>query len=144
MATIPNAPGQVRPGDGSDPARAGHIGRIVAGSLATGLIAALLLVAAPFISPEENDVTGAVLCGFAVGWAMLAILSTRYTDQPQRWAAAPALFLGLGGLLVDSFIAEAAGCSTRCWRCRLLPRSAAATRPFAKRRTPTRTRCRVS
>src|SRR5215207_8744893 len=103
MATVPTARGQVRPGDGSDPAGAGYIGRIVAGSLATGLIAALLLVAAPFISPEENDVTGAVLCGFAVGWAMLAILSTRHTDQPQRWAAAPALFMGLGGLLLIGF-----------------------------------------
>jgi len=103
MAANPTAPGQVRPGDGSDPPSAGPIGRIVAGSLATGLIAALLLVAAPFISPEENDVTGAALCGFAVGWAMLAILSTRYTNQPQRWAAAPALFMGLGGLLLIGF-----------------------------------------
>jgi pimeloyl-ACP methyl ester carboxylesterase len=100
MATAPTAPSHVRPGDGSKPARAGHIGRIVAGSLATGLIAALLLIAAPFISPEENDVTGAMLCGFAVGWALLAILSTRYTDQPQRWATGPALFMGLGGLLL--------------------------------------------
>jgi pimeloyl-ACP methyl ester carboxylesterase len=103
MATTPTVPGQVRPGDGSDRARGGPIGRIVAGSLATGLIAALLLVAAPFISPEENDVTGAVLSGFAVGWAMLAVLSTRYTDQPQRWAAAPALFMGLSGLLLIGF-----------------------------------------
>ena len=103
MASTPTAPtagGQVRPGNGSDPPRAGHIGWIVAGSLATALVAALLLVAAPFISPEEDDVTGAVLCGFAVGWAMLAILSTRYTDQPQGWAAAPALFMGVGGLLL--------------------------------------------
>ena len=81
----------------------GHIGWVVAGSLGTGLIAALLLAAAPFISPEENDVTGAVLCGFAVGWAMLATLSTRYTDQPQCWAAAPALFMVLGGLLLIGF-----------------------------------------
>src|SRR4051812_32544882 len=103
MATTPTAPTQVRPGDGSDLEPKGHIGRIVVGSLATGLIAALLLAAAPFISPEENDVTGAVLCGFALGWAMLAILSTRYTDQPQRWAAAPALFMGLGGLLLIAF-----------------------------------------
>ncbi len=103
MATTPIAPTQVRPGEGSDPPRAGHIGLIVAGSLATGLIAALLLVAAPFVSPEENKVTGAVLCGFAVGWAMLAILSMRYTDQPQRWAAAPALFMGFGGLLLIGF-----------------------------------------
>ena len=175
MATTHTAPSQVPPSNGSDTARAGHIGRIVAGSLATGLIAALLLVATPFISPEENEVTGAALCGFAVGWAMLAILSTRYTDQPQRWAVAPALFMGLGGLLLIGF-----GGSSRevvnwvwppvllalviwmfiqanrqlrsrsrwllypvfgacCWR-----RSAAGTRPCAKRRRPTPTRCRVS
>ncbi|GAB3785785.1 alpha/beta hydrolase [Nocardioides ungokensis] len=102
MATTPTDPVQVRSGDGSAPA-SGHIGRIVAGSLATGLVAALLLAAAPFISPGENDVTGAVLCGFAVGWAMLAILSSRSTDQPQRWAAAPALFMGLSGLLLIAF-----------------------------------------
>src|SRR5215213_2522839 len=102
-STTSTTPGHVGPADGSDPARAGHIGRIVAGSLASGLIAALLLVAAPFISPEESDVTGAVLCGFAVGWAVLVILSTRYTDQPQRWAAAPALFMGLSGLLLIGF-----------------------------------------
>ena len=72
----------------------GHIGWIVAGSLATGLVAALLLVAAPFIPAEESRLTGAVLCGFALGWAMLAVLSVRFTDQPQRWAAAPALFMG--------------------------------------------------
>jgi pimeloyl-ACP methyl ester carboxylesterase len=75
----------------------------VAGSLATGLVAALLLVAAPFIRAEESAVTGAVLCGFALGWAMLAVLSVRFTDQPQRWAAAPALFMGLGGLLLVGF-----------------------------------------
>ena len=81
----------------------GRIGWIVAGSLATGLVAALLLVAAPFIPAEESAVTGAVLCGFALGWAMLAVLSVRFTDQPQRWAAAPALFMGLGGLLLVVF-----------------------------------------
>ncbi len=46
---------------------------------------------------------GAVLCGFALGWAMLAVLSTRFTDQPQRWAAVPAAFMGLGGLLLLAF-----------------------------------------
>jgi len=71
--------------------------------LATGLVAALLLVAAPFIPAEEPAVTGAILCGFALGWAMLAVLSVRFTDQPQRWAAAPALFMGMGGLLLVGF-----------------------------------------
>ncbi|MFL6187450.1 MAG: alpha/beta fold hydrolase [Actinomycetes bacterium] len=68
--------------------------------MATGLVAAVLLAAAPFIPAEERAVTGAVLCGFALGWAMLAVLSVRFTDQPQRWAAAPALVMGLGGLLL--------------------------------------------
>ena len=81
----------------------GTIGWIVAGSLATGLVAALVLAAAPFIPAEESAVTGAVLCGFALGWAVLAVLSVRFTDQPQRWAAAPALFMGLGGLLLVGF-----------------------------------------
>jgi pimeloyl-ACP methyl ester carboxylesterase len=85
------------------PRRRASIGWIAAGSLVTGLIAALLLAAAPFVTPQENDVTGAVLCGFALGWAMLAGLSVRYTDQPQRWAAAPALVMGLGGLALIGF-----------------------------------------
>src|SRR3954447_17306004 len=39
----------------------GHIGWIVAGSLVTGLAAALLLAFAPFVPAEERAVTGAVL-----------------------------------------------------------------------------------
>ena len=98
----PKDTGRDRPSPPDSGAR-GHIGWIVAGSLATGLVTALLLVAAPFIPAEEGAVTGAVLCGFALGWAMLAVLSVRFTDQPQRWAAAPALFMGLGGLLLVGF-----------------------------------------
>jgi pimeloyl-ACP methyl ester carboxylesterase len=86
-----------------DPRSRGKIGWVVAGSLATGLVAAVLLAAAPFIPAEERAVTGAVLCGFALGWAMLAVLSVRFTDQPQRWAAAPALLMGVGGLLLVGF-----------------------------------------
>src|SRR6476659_5806720 len=98
--TIPDDPAQVRSYDGSSPARRGHVGRIVAGSLATGVVAALLLAAAPFIKVQENDITGAVLWGFALGWAMLAVLSVRFTDQPQRWAWVPAVFMGVSGLLL--------------------------------------------
>ena len=94
--------GRDRPSD-PDPGPRGRIGWIVAGSLATGLVAAVLLAFAPFIPADERAVTGAVLCGFALGWAMLAVLSVRFTDQPQRWAAAPALFMGLGGLLLVGF-----------------------------------------
>ena len=76
---------------------------IVAVSLATGLLAAILLAAAPFIAVTEPAITGAVLCGFAIGWAVLFGLSNRFTDQPQRWAAIPALFMGLGGLMLLAF-----------------------------------------
>jgi pimeloyl-ACP methyl ester carboxylesterase len=94
------------PDDGSDAPSTrprGHIGWIVAGSLVSGLVVGLLLVAAPFIPAKESNVTGALLCGFALGWALLAVLSVRVSDQPQRWAAAPALFMGLGGLLLVGF-----------------------------------------
>ena len=83
-----------------DPAPKHHIGRIVAGSLLAGLVVGLLLVVAPFIQPEEADVTGAVLLGFAFGWAMMGVLSVRFSDQPQRWVAAPATFMGVAGLLL--------------------------------------------
>ena len=81
----------------------GRIGWIVAGSLAAGLLAAAVLVAVPFIPPTDEGVTGAVLCGLALGWAMLALLSVRLTHQPQSWTAAPALFMGLGGLALVAF-----------------------------------------
>jgi peptidoglycan/LPS O-acetylase OafA/YrhL len=75
----------------------------VFGSLTTGLLAALVLVAAPFVPVDDAAVTGAVLCGFGLGWAMLAVLSARLTDQSQAWAAVLAAFMGLGGLLLLVF-----------------------------------------
>jgi pimeloyl-ACP methyl ester carboxylesterase len=92
---------------GPAPARRGRIGWIVAGSLAAGLVAAALLLVVPFGPATESAVIGSVLCGFALGWAMLAVLSVRFTDQPQRWAYAPALLLALGGLLLVVFDAPA-------------------------------------
>jgi pimeloyl-ACP methyl ester carboxylesterase len=44
-----------------------------------------------------------VLWGFALGWAMLAVLSVRFSDQPQRWAVVPAVFMGVSGLLLVAF-----------------------------------------
>jgi pimeloyl-ACP methyl ester carboxylesterase len=81
----------------------GHIGRIVTAASMTGLVAALLLVAAPFIPDDEPAIAGAALLGFGVGWAMLLVLSVRFTDQPQTWAAVPAVFMGFGGLLLMLF-----------------------------------------
>ena len=107
------APSSTKPAPSTDlPAlprarRTASIGRVVAASLSGGLVAALLLVLLPLTPVEESAVTGAVLAGFAVGWALLAFLSTRFTDQPQRWAAAPAALMGIGGLLLLAFGAPA-------------------------------------
>ena len=106
--TAPSAtPAAERPAQ-SDPgarpaARRGRIGLIVLGSLAAGLAAAALLVVAPLGAATQGAVTGSVLCGLALGWGMLAILSIRFTDQPQRWAFAPALLMGLSGVLLVLF-----------------------------------------
>jgi pimeloyl-ACP methyl ester carboxylesterase len=56
-------------------------------------------VAAPFVQPTENVLTGVVLLAFALGWALLAMLSIRFSDQPQRWAFVPAAFLALAGVV---------------------------------------------
>jgi pimeloyl-ACP methyl ester carboxylesterase len=75
-----------------------RIGLIVAASLAAGLVLAVALVAIPLIPATENVLTGAILLAWALGWALLAVLSVRFSDQPQRWAAAPATFMALVGL----------------------------------------------
>ena len=74
-----------------------HVGGVVAGSLAAGLVAAVILPFLPVGTVDENFSTAMVLIGFAFGWALLAVLSTRFTDQPQRWAVAPAIFMALSG-----------------------------------------------
>ncbi len=106
--------GQERPSR-PDRRRSRHVGWIVAGSLVTGLLVGLLLVSAPFIPARESNLTGALLCGFALGWAMLAVLSVRFSDQPQRWAAAPAVFMALNGLLLLVFGSSVQGVLSWVW-----------------------------
>lgn len=79
------------------PPRSGRIGRIVAGSIALGLSAALTLVLFVLPGGREHVVTGSLLLAFAAGWANLAFLSARRTDQPQRWARVPAVAMAATG-----------------------------------------------
>src|SRR3954447_16217829 len=74
-----------------------RIGRIVAGSLLAGLVAALALVLGPVGGAPEHVIDGTALLPFAAGWGLLAALSARWTDQPQRWATAPAGLMTLAG-----------------------------------------------
>jgi pimeloyl-ACP methyl ester carboxylesterase len=86
------------PQPGAPALRRGPIGWIVAGSLVLGAAAALVLVAVVFAGAREHIITGSALLGFALGWALLALLSTRWTSQPQRWALVPAAVLGVIGV----------------------------------------------
>lgn len=90
---VPNmAPEPVRP------IRKGHLGRIVVASMFTGLLMALVLTLLVFGGATEPIITGVTLLAFALGWTMLAWLSGRRTDQPQRWAYVPAIVMGALGL----------------------------------------------
>jgi pimeloyl-ACP methyl ester carboxylesterase len=70
----------------------------IAGSQFAGLALALFLVLGPMAGGSEPTITGSVLLAFGVGWGLMAVLSTRFTDQPQRWAFVPAASMGLVGL----------------------------------------------
>ncbi len=71
---------------------------IFVGSQIVGLALAIFLVVVPMAGGTEPTITGSVLIAFALGWGLLAFLSTRFTDQPQRWALVPAASMGLVGL----------------------------------------------
>ena len=75
------------------------IGWIVAASLSVGFALAVVLIALPLAGAEENKISGGALLAFASGWALLAVLS-RWTDQPQTWAAAPASVMASGGVML--------------------------------------------
>src|SRR5918911_4059107 len=76
---------------------AGPIARIVAASVARGLVGALALTLGVFAGAAEHVITGSALLAFAAGWTMLAVLSIRMTNQPQRWAIVPAAAMGVVG-----------------------------------------------
>ncbi len=78
--------------------RKGHLGMIVAASMFGGLILALVLTLIVFGGATEPIISGVALLAFALGWTMLAWLPGRRTDQPQRWAYVPAIFMGVIGL----------------------------------------------
>ena len=75
-----------QPGEVAAPATAspGPTGRIIAGSLAVGMVTALVLTLVVFAGDTESVITGATLLAFAIGWALIAVL----TGAPHRAAAA--------------------------------------------------------
>lgn len=89
--------------------------KVVAGSLLAGLAAAVALVAGPFAGSGEATTTGAILLGFAIGWALLATLSIRRDAGSHRWAAAPAAALGTTGVALIGLAPGADTLDTLGW-----------------------------
>ena len=81
-----------------DEPRREPIWRVVGGSIAAGLLGAIVLTLGVFGGAAEHVISGWALIAFASGWAMLALLSGRFTSQPQRWARVPAAFMAVAGL----------------------------------------------
>jgi pimeloyl-ACP methyl ester carboxylesterase len=92
-----------------------RVGPVVAGSLATGFVAAVILPFLPAGRVDDSFATAMVLLGFAVGWALLAVLSIRFTDQPQRWALAPAVVMAVAAVLLLVAPDAAAGVLRWVW-----------------------------
>ena len=81
------------------PRKAG-VGAIVAGCFVVALLLAIALVLFPFAGARENAISGAVLLAFTCGLALMVILTTRWSDRPQRWAMVPAVVLAILGAIL--------------------------------------------
>lgn len=98
-STAPDSTAQHVEHDEHPKATRDHLGRITVLSMSAGALAAaaLVLMLVVFAGATETMITGAALIGFATGWALLAVLSSRHTARPQRWAAVPASVMAATG-----------------------------------------------
>jgi pimeloyl-ACP methyl ester carboxylesterase len=77
-----------------------NIAWIVIASILAAVLLSAVLVLVVAAGARENMITAAVLFAFAAGTALLAVLSTRNSDQPQRWAWVAAGWLSIGGIVL--------------------------------------------
>jgi pimeloyl-ACP methyl ester carboxylesterase len=92
---VDTTPGPTTP---SDPPRREPVARVVVGSVAAGLLGAGVLTVGVFGGAAEHVISGSALLAFAGGWAMLALLSARFTSHTQRWACVPAVGMAVAGV----------------------------------------------
>src|SRR5919198_1292459 len=76
----------------------GHIGLVALGAIASGVVLGLLLVLVVFGGGPEAQITGGALVALGAGFVLLAAGSTRFTDQPQKWALPPGIGSAVVGL----------------------------------------------
>jgi pimeloyl-ACP methyl ester carboxylesterase len=75
----------------------------ILGGLASGALLAVALLLGPVSGGSEPLVTGSMLFAFGLGWGLIAWLTSRFSAQPQAWAAIPAIVLGASGLILIAF-----------------------------------------
>ncbi|HEY3437395.1 MAG TPA: alpha/beta hydrolase [Actinotalea sp.] len=97
------------------PAARDRLGRVTVLSMSAGAVTAAVLVLVVVAGATEAVVTGAGLIGFAVGWALLAVLSARRTARPQRWAAVPAAVMAATGAALILVAPGDAGLTAAGW-----------------------------
>ena len=88
---------------------------VIAGSLIAGAVIALAFTMVVFPGATEAVITGSILLAFGLGWAMIAVLSTRLTGRPQRWAAVPAAVMTVTGLGLITFSPGNAVLTSATW-----------------------------
>ena len=81
------------------PGKRGRIGLVVFSSIAFGFVLGLVLTLVVFAGGEESEITGSALLALGAGFVLLALASSRFTDQPQRWAL-PGIAAALVGLAI--------------------------------------------
>jgi pimeloyl-ACP methyl ester carboxylesterase len=78
----------------------GHIGLVVLGAIAFGLLLGLFFVVVAFAGGPEHEITGTALIALGAGFVLLAVGSSRLTNQPQTWALIPGVAVAVVGLAV--------------------------------------------
>lgn len=78
----------------------GHVGLVVLGAIASGLLSGLLLVLVVLAGGPEHEIIGAALVAFGIGFVVLAVGSRRFTDQPQPWALLPGVASAVVGVAI--------------------------------------------
>src|SRR5437667_2270086 len=98
MATTASPVGTSRTLAANESSARGHIGLVVLGAIASGLVLGLLFVLLVFGGGPEAQITGGALLALGAGFVLLAAGSTRFTDQPQKWALPPGIGSAVVGL----------------------------------------------
>ncbi len=88
---------------------------LVFASLTAGFLLPLVLALGPASGGGESRMTGAALAGWGIGWALIALLSIRFTNEPQRWALVPAGILGVTGIALIAFAPGAGVMDMLAW-----------------------------